>query len=132
MALCCHKRDLTAHNNNIHLYSGILYLVKHDVSVIIYGNNLLFIMWKVRHTENETHNLTRKTRCFLILYFVNNFRLFKTVVSAEAVFNQMSAHPMFKIDKNLWFNVYPNEEHSNQSWIRRLWNTFKILAKDRN
>lgn len=73
MALCCHKRDLTAHNNNIHLYGGILYLVKHDVGVIIYGNNLLFIMWKVRHTENETHNLTRKTRCFFNIIFCQQF-----------------------------------------------------------
>lgn len=30
-------------------------------------------MWKVRHTENETHNLTRKTRCFFNIIFCQQF-----------------------------------------------------------
>ena len=57
---------------------------------------------------------------------------FQTKTAAEDVFNLMASHPMFKVDSNLWFNVYPDLDHSNESWIKRLWNTFKILSRDRN
>jgi hypothetical protein len=39
---------------------------------------------------------------------------------------------MFEANKNIWYHAYPNEAHTLLSWLKRVWNTFKILSNGRN
>ena len=60
--------------------------------------------------------------------FTTNHTIFFQMVSAPGrTFELISGHPMFHANKNLWYNTYPNETHSIVSWLKRIWNTFKIL-----
>ena len=58
--------------------------------------------------------------------------LYQSVSSAGRIFDTMNAHPVLASDKNLWLSVYPDEPHTNESWLKRVWNIFKILGRGRN
>jgi len=75
--------------------------------------------------------------------FAVNFETFKflmlkliyfqqMVTIAEYVYQAIGDHPMFQANKNIWFHVYPGSIHSVDSWLKRMWNTFKILSNGRN
>ena len=63
------------------------------------------------------------------IVIMNQFQMLTTV---DRVFQVMDTHPMQKADHNLWFSIYPNEPHTIISWLKRVWNVFKILGRDRN
>jgi hypothetical protein len=52
-------------------------------------------------------------------------------VAPGQVFDYMTSLPVFEADRNIWYQVYPGQEHSMVSWFARMWNALKILSVDR-
>jgi len=53
------------------------------------------------------------------------------VESAQTVFDHINSLDSFTANENSWFHVYPDENHSPENWMKRLWSDLKMLSADR-
>ena len=53
-------------------------------------------------------------------------------VAAKEVFESMNKLPQFKVDKNLWLNVFMDRNHGFDAFMARIWHTFRTLSIGRS
>jgi len=50
---------------------------------------------------------------------------------AEYVYELFSKQEAFTKDINLWLNIYPGQNHSNENWLGRIYNPIILLLRNR-
>jgi len=50
---------------------------------------------------------------------------------AEYVYEVFSKQEAFTKDINLWLNIYPGQNHSNENWLGRIYNPIILLLRNR-